>query len=143
MFLNRKRYLINPRFQMSFLVFSSIVSILGMSVFFLSIKYFFWSFHQLGEKYGIPADHIFFKFIDDQSAKMNVLFLLTAIIVLIISLVGAVMLSHRVAGPIYRMTQHFNSIKSKADMKEVKFRKGDFFIELQNAFNHFIKKTNQ
>jgi methyl-accepting chemotaxis protein len=136
----RKTYLINPKFQISFILFSTITSLLGMSVFFAAVNYFFWSFKNMGKEYGIPENHIFFKFINDQSYKMNFFFLISAVVVFFISLIGALLLSHRVAGPIYRMTAHLNNASKNQEYQEVKFRNGDFFIELQDAFNTFVKK---
>ena len=136
----RKIYLINPKFQLRFILFSVSVSLLGMSVFFASIKYFFWSFKQMGEEFGISKSHIFFRFIDDQNYKMNLLFLTSAILVLAISSIGALFLSHRVAGPIHRMTSHLKATSENELIADVKFRKNDEFIELQDAFNEFAKK---
>ena len=136
----RKNYLINPKFQLRFILFSVSVSILGMSVFFATIKYFFWSFKNMGEEFGISKDHIFFRFIDDQNYNMNLLFLISAILVLAVSSIGALFLSHRVAGPIYRMTSHLRSLNENNNITDVKFRKNDEFIELQDAFNEFAKK---
>ena len=139
----RKVYFINPKFQLSFMLFSALTSLLGISIFFVSIKYFFWTFENMGAKFGIPENHIFFKFISDQNHNMNVIFFIASVMVLLISIVGSLLLSHRVAGPIYRMTAHLKDISSKKELKEVKFRKGDFFMELQEAFNNFVKRTGE
>jgi methyl-accepting chemotaxis protein len=136
----RKTYLINPKFQLSFIFFSMATTFLGMSVIFASIKYFFWSFKNMGKEYGIPENHIFFRFIEDQSSKMNFTFFISAVLVLAISLVGALLLSHRVAGPIYRMTKHLIKI-SEDEITDVNFREKDFFPELAEALNTFIRKV--
>jgi methyl-accepting chemotaxis protein len=136
----RKVYLINPKFQLSFIFFSTITSLLGMLVFFVASNYFFWSFKNLGKTYGIPENHIFFTFINDQGHKMNMIFLVSSIVFFIITIIGSLLLSHRVAGPIYRLTSHLNNISEKKELSEVKFRSGDFFIELQDAFNGYINR---
>jgi hypothetical protein len=136
----RKVYLINPKFQLSFILFSTITSFLGMSVFFIASNYFFWSFKNLGKTYGIPENHIFFTFINDQGHKMNMIFLVSSIVFFFISSIGALFLSHRVAGPIHRITTHLTMLNEKQEIKEVKFRSGDFFMELQDAFNGFVKR---
>ncbi len=136
----RKNYLINPHFQLSFVLFSAITSLCGMGVFYLSIRYFFWTFKSLGKEVGIPENHIFFQFISDQSSKMNTIFLASAIVFFFISVIGSLLLSHKVAGPIYRITAHLKMAKETQELKELHFRKGDFFMELQDAFNDYIKR---
>ncbi len=95
----------------------------------------------MGNEQGIPNDHIFFRFIDDQNYKMNFILLISSFIVFLISLIGALILSHRVAGPVYRLKMHLDSSVLTGEKKEVTFRKGDFFMELQDAFNEYIKRS--
>ena len=88
---------------------------------------------------GIPADHIFFRFIDEERSTMNMIFIIAAIIGLITTSIGALILSHKVAGPLGRMEDHLKKITSNKNIEPLKFRTGDFFIELEDAFNQFIK----
>lgn len=136
----RSVYLINPRFQYSFIIFSSIVSFLSLSVFFLAIQFFFWRLISRGKALGIPDGHIFFRFIQDQQFNMTIVFAISAVVVLFISIIGALMLSHKVAGPIYRLVQDLKKMNSGSPMKKIKFRDGDFFMEVQDEFNQFIEK---
>lgn len=136
----RTNYLINPKFQISFVAFSLGMSMTGMTVVFLTIKYFFWTFNNLGQELNIPSDHIFFRFINDQSDKMTMVFLIALLIVFIITTVGAVLMSHKVAGPIYKLTKYFKEAANNNGIaNEVKFRADDYFIELQEAVNEFMK----
>lgn len=137
----RKKFLINPKFQLSFIVFSIFVSLLGMGIFYSSIKYFFWSFKKIGQDNGIPEGHLFYQFIEDQARKMDSTFMIAGSVVIIIGLIGSIVISHKVAGPIYRLTKHLHDSSPNDEKLEVKFRKGDFFIELQDAFNQFVNKN--
>ena len=138
---NRKIYLINPRFQYSFIIFSSTVGFLTLCILYFAILYFFWSFEHRGIKLGIPSDHIFFRFIDEERNTMNLVFVVAAIIGLVVTSVGALILSHKVAGPLGRLEEHMEKITSKELLSPVKFRTGDFFIEIEEAFNKFINNV--
>ena len=46
-----------------------------------------------------------------------------------------VILSHRIAGPLYRLNRHMLRVAKGDEMGEVSFRKGDFFIELSDSYN--------
>jgi hypothetical protein len=70
---------------------------------------------------------------------MNQIFLATSIITFLTIAVGGLVLSHKVAGPLYRLTQHLKR-SSPENIKPVQFRKGDYFPEIQDAFNEFIKR---
>jgi len=139
----RKNYLINPKFQLSFILFSILTSFFGMAVFYGAIKYFFWTFKNMGKEVGIPENHIFFTFLDDQSTKMNYIFIISAFVFFLISLIGSLLLSHKVAGPIYRLTKYLKESSKESqtpeELSKLQFRKGDFFLELQDAFNDFIE----
>jgi nitrogen fixation/metabolism regulation signal transduction histidine kinase len=70
---------------------------------------------------------------------MNLIFIIAAIIVLITTSLGALFLSHKVAGPLHRLKIHLSQIVIENKLRPVKFRKGDFFIELEEFFNIFIE----
>lgn len=71
---------------------------------------------------------------------MNTIFMIAAIIGLITTSIGDLILSHKVAGPLGRMEEHLKKITSTKNIEPLKFRTGDFFIELEDAFNQFIEK---
>jgi len=139
----RKVFLINPRLQYSFLGFSLLMSLVSIAVFYLATLYLFWNFEQTGYSVGIPEGHIFFRFIADQRSLMNTILLIAAPIITLITCYIGIKLSHRVAGPIYRMTKHLEELNENGESKEVKFRENDYFLELQDEFNKFLKSSKK
>lgn len=139
----RKVFLINPRLQYSFLGFSLLMSLVSIAVFYLATLYLFWNFEQTGYSVGIPEGHIFFRFIADQRSMMNTILLIAAPVITFVTCYIGIKLSHRVAGPVYRMIKHLEEMNDKQEMKEVKFRENDYFMELQDEFNKFIKSKNK
>lgn len=139
----RKVFLINPRLQYSFLGFSLLMSLISIAVFYLATLYLFWNFEQTGYSVGIPEGHIFFRFIADQRSLMNTILLVAAPIITFTTCYLGIKLSHRVAGPIYRMTKHLEQLSESGEVREVKFREKDYFLELENEFNKFIRNNKK
>lgn len=139
MFKKRKIYLINKSFQLSILGWFAFLSLILIGIFYFSIWYFFKEFANEAIEAGLPPGHVFFKFLDSQRTYMNYVFLLSSVVSCIVILFGGLFLSNKVAGPLYRMTQHLKT-NSKKNVVNLKFRKGDYFLELQDAFNEFMKR---
>jgi len=135
----RKVYLINKDFQISIIVFFLFLSFLVLLIFWGSLYYFFHTFQAEAKMAGLPEGHIFFQFLDQQFSLMNNIFMITSVIVTIATSIGGLVLSHKVAGPLYRLTEHLKTLSSK-NLQTVKFRQGDFFIEIQDNFNAFLDR---
>ncbi len=123
----RRRILIEPPFQMKLALVGSVIvatevliaCVIMMSVAMTSI----W----------IPAgDHIvvFYKFV------MVIALVLAGITILNIYL--TVWLSHRIAGPIYRLKQSMQQAGSGDLSVLIKFRENDELQDLKNEFNNMI-----
>jgi methyl-accepting chemotaxis protein len=139
----RKIFLINPKLQYNFIGFSLLMSLISIAIFYLATIYLFWRFEQTGYNVGIPEGHIFFRFIKDQRSMMDIILLVAAPIISIVCCYINIKLSHRVAGPIYRMIEHLKVINASNELNEVKFRENDYFMELQDEFNKFIKTVEK
>lgn len=139
----RKAFIINPKLQYSFLVFSVLMSLISISIFYFANLYLFWRFEQTGYSVGIPSGHIFYKFIADQRSLMNTILLIAAPLIIAITCFIGIKLSHRVSGPIYNLTKLLKELNETKELKEVRFRKNDYFLELQDEFNKFIKTNSE
>jgi len=135
----RKDFLINKKFQLSIVSWFSVLTIFVIGIFYFNIWYFFYNFKREASAAGLPTNHVFFQFINEQQYFMNKVFIITASIAFIILLLGGLYLSHKVAGPLARLTQFLRS-HSKSDAPKLTFRKDDYFIEIEDAFNQFMDK---
>lgn len=63
-----------------------------------------------------------------------------AIYVLFVIIISAV-LSHKMAGPIYRFEQTFRQVAKGDYSQRVHLRKGDQFIEMQDEFNKMMDRV--
>lgn len=134
----RRQYLINPSFQLSFLGYMLGLTGASIAIFYAANRYFFWRFQSLGETLQLPAGHPYFQFLAKQASTMNVIFLITALVVLAVLLTWGLMLSHRIAGPIYRICKDLKAAKETGDLKPIQMREKDYFQELGTALNHVV-----
>ena len=133
------KILINKKFQFKFvLVNTALVTLMSLG-YLLAIKLFFNKFFDMGQKAGFPEGHVFFKFVEKQQGEIYSMFLITYLIVLIVFAFVSLKMSHKVAGPFYRMNMHLKEIaKSGGKLVPIKFRKNDDFLEIQDSFNEVV-----
>ena len=139
---NRKeKKIVNLRLQYKFLGFTLLMSLISIMVIYMGSLYIFWNFEQTGYSVGLPEGHIFFKFIGEKRLFMNcILLIFIPILTLIIGFTGIRFL-RRIIDPIYKITKHLEELNETGEIKEIKLHNNDYFIDLENEFNKYIKKS--
>ena len=135
----RKNYLIDPTFQLTIVGIFIGISLIVNLIYFYSMNISFEEFFNLGKQIGLPKESEFFKFIGHQKNQFTKIFLTTSLLSSAILIIFGILLSHKIAGPVYRITEDLKSMIKDKKIKEVHFRKGDFFIELTETFNNFLE----
>jgi hypothetical protein len=139
---NRKKssLLINPKFQWTLIGYAALLATLILITVYALISYGFQEFIQIGNQAGLPADHIYFQFIQMQEVTFNRVILIIAVVIGLILILGGLAISHKIAGPIHRMKNEFARMRDSQgpELSEVQFRKGDFFPELADSFNELV-----
>ncbi|HAZ14381.1 MAG: hypothetical protein A2X86_19325 [Bdellovibrionales bacterium GWA2_49_15] len=51
---------------------------------------------------------------------------------------GGLYLSHKIAGPMYKLQKHLRECREQGKLDHVTFRPGDFFTEVSDEYNAFI-----
>ena len=139
---NRKVLLINPPFQFRFMGWMGGLAIGVVMVMQVAHAWFFHNLRNQAQMAGLPPDHVFYQFVQDRQVEMNIITAVTfVLVVLLVGVVGLV-LSHKIAGPMYRLKKHFEST-ARTGARPVKFREGDFFQEVPDAYNQQFSKTSQ
>lgn len=136
----RKIFLINKPFQLSILGWFSVMAVLLVLTFYSTIWYFFYNFKKEAVAAGLPPGHVFFAFLNEQKVAIDHVFIFSSGVAFILLAVGGIFLSHKVAGPLHQLTEHLKN-HNKENIPPLQFRKGDYFVEVQDAFNDFIKKS--
>lgn len=134
-----KSLLINPAFQVSVIAWFTAVALAVILVFLGSILWFFRNLKAQGLAAGLPEGHPLFRYIQSQEMQFYQIFALSSLVALVIIVAGGLLLSHRVAGPLHRLTEHLLDSEG-ASPGPVKFRTGDYFPELERAFNDFLSR---
>ena len=63
-----------------------------------------------------------------------------SVIVAVLLIAGGLAISHKIAGPIYRMQKELTKMAESEpfELQSIQFRKGDYFPELAAAFNRLV-----
>ena len=140
---NRKKrsLLINPKFQWTLIGYAALVSVLILISIYALFSFGFHQFNQFGSQAGLAPDNIYFQFIEMQQSTFTRVIVAIAIVVTAILLIGGLYISHRIAGPIYRMQKELQDMSEEkpVDLRAIQFRKKDYFPELAETFNHLVE----
>ena len=142
-FQGRRNFLINPKFQIAFMGYTVGIAFATIAVFWLADFYFFTKFRHIGQSLVLSKDHVFFQFIREQENSKNLIYLSAALISFVGLSFWGLFLSHRVAGPLYRLCKHFSSVAKGETLDDVRFREGDFFPEVADGFNLQMKRYRE
>ena len=105
---------------------------------------FFFSYNSLvdmGEAAKLPQSHGYYKFVKAQFSTISVYMTAGLFISLVISFLSTIYISHKFAGPIYRLKKEFQNIAESGKVSELKFRDGDFLSDLPEEFNKAFEKV--
>lgn len=130
---NLQNFILDPKLQGKLL--SYFVGLFMMTTASLySVSYFFfWRIKDKAMKVGIPENHVFYRFIDGQKTDLDMIFIALVVFNLFLLLGTGIVISHRIAGPIYRFKEYLKNIGP--DSKDLKLRPKDFFKDLEVIIN--------
>ena len=106
----RRNYLTNPKFQITFLGYMFGIAMLNVALLFAANKYFFWAYNTEAINTGLATDHLFFTFLHRQQSFMMLVTLCVSIMSTLLVIVGGILISHKIAGPMHRLTMHMNRV---------------------------------
>jgi sensor histidine kinase YesM len=139
---NKKRQwrniLIDPDFQlrlMSYFVGLFVITTLSL---YSTTYLFFYKLVQKGMRVGIPAGHVFYKFLEEQKSELDWLFVGLALFNLVLLLGVGFIISHRIAGPIYKLKNYLSGMSSQSG--PFSLRKKDFLKDLEPVVSSVREK---
>jgi hypothetical protein len=137
--------LINPKFQWTLIGYAAFVATLIFISVYGLFTYGFNEFVQIGHQAGLPDGHVYFEFIKMQEATFLRVILAIAIVVGGILIFGGLAVSHKIAGPMFRLKQELQKMAQAENpvLHKVNFREGDFFPEVPRAFNDLVEKIKK
>lgn len=97
----------------------------------------------MGVASGLPINHPYFVLIADQKSLMNSLFLLCVSFSLLFFIGWGLFISHKIAGPLHRLTRFFEETDALHFERRLSFRPRDFFQEIPKAINQWMDKNHR
>lgn len=135
----RRNWLINPQFQIKFLAYTFGLAILCLVINYVAMAYYFEELRDRVAALGLPPGHLFYIFIDRQKFNMTMIVLGAGVAMLLIMITFGLLMSHRIAGPFYRLSREVAAMKEAQKLHQVNFRKKDFFQEVAQCFNEMAE----
>ena len=136
----RSTYLINPRFQWRFIGFMATLSLLAISLLYVSNLLFFRNMEHEALSVGLTRDNPYFDFLQEQRSALSTLYFAVSGMVFVLMMGLGILYSHRIAGPLHHLEHKMRRIASGEDPSPLQFRRRDQFVELAESFNAMIAK---
>ena len=138
---DRRTLLVNRRFQWSAIAKINLLVLLLMGgVFYFTQQ----SLHRLER--SIEAAHgeggLLTQVRQEERSLATMVIGMGAAFALALTL-GTLVVSHRIAGPMYKMRQHFLRMADEGHLEELEFRETDYFHEVPEAFNAVIARLRR
>ena len=136
----RKQKLILPKLQLSLIFTSIIIFILASVIYFATVNIVFLKLNHLGIELGLKPNSSFFKELSSLESITAKIYGITVFVGLLTSFFIGLKLSHKVAGSIYCFNKHIKNVCNGKTNEDVRFRKNDYLLELQDNFNLLMEK---
>lgn len=129
----RKTIIVKRNLQYRYMFIISFTSLVAFMLVALDV---IWNMYKVVERHPgmLPLLEEFF-------SSAPLMFLKLVIYILIVVIASAV-ISHKIAGPIYKFEKVCEKIGEGDLTQRVFLRKGDALVELQNAFNNMMEKMH-
>jgi hypothetical protein len=135
----RKKLLVNPKFQLRLMLYLGLATLAGLLVMYISNDLYFDTLASQGEEIGLTRDHPYYAFIEEQRTRLDRVYLAVSVIVFTALMIFMLFLSHKIAGPIYRIETYLERVAAGDEhMAPVTLREGDFFPEIAGIVNNVI-----
>lgn len=129
----RKTIFIKKNLQVRYMLLICLSVLCGLTIMTLELTL---TFNELFDAYPVLMQPFYDAFLP----ILSNFFYKIAIYVLFVVLISAI-LSHKMAGPLYRFEQTCKAIANGDFSQRVHLRKGDQFVELQDEFNKMMDRV--
>ncbi|HAR41768.1 MAG TPA: hypothetical protein DCS07_03935 [Bdellovibrionales bacterium] len=136
-----RKYLINPRFQLSMLAYFAVISLVTILAIYISTRMAWNSLATSPLLTRLVGDQFLQALLAEQRSTLTSIFVIASVEALLILMISGMIISHQVAGPIYRIRKSLDKIADGHYPKPVTFRKHDYFLEVEESFNRAIKRV--
>lgn len=137
----RKRWLILPEFQIHFINRLTALFAIFLIVFVGHTMYYFNELRGLGDQAQLPADHVYYSFVETVANKYIVSASVAFAIAGLVFYLFGIYFSNKIAGPIYRLMKILDELNGEPDKQvSIAVRKGDYFEDLASKLEKALKE---
>jgi hypothetical protein len=137
----RRNYLVNPRLQLRLIFVANVLALIAASVVGTLALY---TQTQLDDYRTVVTlcapNNPALAYIAERQSEFGRLCVLVAILQWLIFNLMALILSHRITGPLYRLEHHLEAVGAGQEPVDVHFRKGDLYESLATACNKVMAR---
>ena len=138
--LTRKNYFVNPRLQLQLILGANVLALIS-ALLIATLNFYVQSHLQsYGSTLNLPPGNPVTDLVAQREAQFDRLCLVIGILQFVLFNATAIFLSHRIAGPLYRLQRHLEEVAEGKEPKDVKFRKGDYYQQLAEACNKLMAR---
>ena len=118
------------------------VSVLAISLLFVSNILFFRNMEQEALSVGLTRDNPYFDFLQEQKSALTILYFTVSGLVFVLMMALGILYSHRIAGPLHHLDRKMRRIAGGEAPSPLQFRRRDQFPELAESFSAMIAKLS-
>ena len=132
-----------PNFQLTLIFWNILIAFLIFIVVLFQIASGMHDLSMMGTNAGFPPNHPYFMFVREMSGNFYIHITIAFFVGMAVSWLMTLYVSHKVAGPLYRMKSYFEKISGGDEVKDISFRKGDYLTEFAGVINGALKKITK
>jgi hypothetical protein len=141
MLIPRKSYFPNPRLQFQIIFAANVLALISTTL--MAMLMFLADLHAqscVSVLQLAPGQGALRQSLVEQERNLLQIVLLVAFVQFVLFNLIAVIFSHRIAGPLYRLQRHLKAVAADGEPSDVRFRKGDLYQELAEACNELMAR---
>jgi hypothetical protein len=139
--ITRKSYFPNPRLQFQMIFAANVLALISAAMMgtlmFLTVVHLESCISVL---HLAPGPGTLPESVVRQEQDLLRIWLIVAFVQFLLFNLTAILMSHRIAGPLYRLQSHLKAVAAGAEPSDVKFRKGDLYQEIAEACNALMAR---
>ena len=135
----RKKIVVDFKLQLSLVSSFLSIFLLASGICFVALTVLFQWVERIGLASGLPEGSSFFSSLDQLEGRSAAIYGLLVLLCSIFVVYRGMVLTRSVAGPIYALNQRIKRICAGEPAEHLRFRKTDYFFDLQNSFNELMR----
>lgn len=137
----KRTYLLEPRLQLGITFYFLLFEVATLTMIYFSVKASLVAVLQHTANLS-PSCSVLIK--DNEESIRQILMIIfgtNAVVVTLFALVGGILISHRIVGPLFRVKKVLRQILDNEDPGQIRVRRSDYFTEIVPLLEELQKKV--